>query len=135
MSVIRWKDCYSTGISQFDEEHKQLVALINELYEAIRADRDHVDLHHILEELLGYTGQHFKHEEALMEKLEYPGFPEHREAHKALSNKIQEMRNHMEDGDTEMPLALYAFLRDWLLKHVVGVDQKYGDFFREKGVS
>ncbi len=134
MAIIRWKDCYCTGVPRFDEEHKVLVGLINGLYEAIRSDRDHVDLEGILDELLSYTESHFRNEEALMEEHAYPHLDEHRSAHEDLTLKVREMRSRMGEGEPDLPLALYALLRDWLLNHVVIKDKQYGEFFADRKI-
>ena len=38
MALIRWRDEYCTGIASVDEEHKELVELINELTEKLRGE-------------------------------------------------------------------------------------------------
>ncbi len=34
MSLIRWNDSYSVNIAKIDQEHKQLVGMVNELTDA-----------------------------------------------------------------------------------------------------
>ena len=39
MVFFPWKDEYSVGIKKFDEQHKNLVGFLNELYEAMNNGR------------------------------------------------------------------------------------------------
>ena len=35
MSIVAWKDAYSLGMPEIDDQHKVLFELINELWDAI----------------------------------------------------------------------------------------------------
>ncbi len=133
MAIIIWKDCYATGISEFDAEHRNLVDRINHLYEAIRGKEGEQSLPKIIDDLIEYTEVHFAHEEQLMTEHKYPELEAHREKHAELRNKVDEFKQQLEKGDSQLPLLLFNFLRDWLLHHIVEVDGKYRDFFKEKG--
>ncbi len=39
MPLIEWSDKLSTGTRMFDEQHKKLVAMINELHNAMKYGR------------------------------------------------------------------------------------------------
>ncbi|MCC6132451.1 MAG: hemerythrin, partial [Acidobacteria bacterium] len=55
MSLITWSDELSVGVSAFDNQHKRLVALINELHDAMSAGKGSKVLGKILSELADYT--------------------------------------------------------------------------------
>ena len=43
--VIHWKEDYSTGIDEIDQQHKKLIDMINVLYDShIRKEKDDVPL-------------------------------------------------------------------------------------------
>ena len=134
MTVIAWKDCYATGISVCDQEHQILVARINELYEAIRNQEAGQKLPEIVDALVTYTAEHFQHEEQLMTDYRYPGLEEQLVEHAKLRARVAELRWQMEDGDTQVSMKLFNFLREWLLHHIVEIDMRYGGFLTEKGV-
>ena len=134
MAIISWKECYATGIERFDQEHQELVASVNRLYEAIRGKTTQDELPAIIEELTNYTLSHFAHEEELMAEYQYPNFEAHLQEHLALRDRIAEFQKGAEDPH-QMALQLFTFLREWLLHHIVEVDGLYGPFLREKGLS
>ncbi len=135
MAIISWKDCYATGISQFDEEHQNLVIQVNSLYEAIRAREADTRLAEIIPALVAYTETHFRHEEDLMQEHQYPDLNPHIQEHDELRSKVADFLAQLEQGNPDLPLQLFGFLREWLLNHIVETDGKYGEFFREKGLA
>jgi hemerythrin len=62
MSLIKWTDDFVTGIGAIDEQHRQLVDIVNRFDEALRKDRGPRTLNGILDDLLGYTQEHFADE-------------------------------------------------------------------------
>ena len=67
MALVGWKKEYETGIESVDEEHKELLALINETTAKLRADL------HTVENIESYLGEihakisaHFALEERFM---------------------------------------------------------------------
>ena len=77
MGLIKWNSFYSVHIDELDEQHKELIHLINEMYDAMKNGKGTDALGSILSELVEYTKYHFDAEEKLF--LQY-GYPE-REAH------------------------------------------------------
>ena len=39
MALLTWQDKYSVGIAQIDDQHKQLIIMINELNDAMLAGK------------------------------------------------------------------------------------------------
>ncbi len=135
MSLIEWSSQYSVGIEMFDDEHKKLIAIINELHDSFEHGVDRSIAEHALNELVDYTVQHFGHEEELFEKFDYPDKAAHRIAHLELRQQVLEYRDTLLDkGGIEMSLELITFLRYWLLGHIMSEDKKYCEFLRSKGL-
>ncbi len=78
MDYMTWTTDLSVGVKQFDDEHKELINIINMLNTAIISDDPKSHLEKILSNLAKYTRNHFSHEEELMEKHGYPGSPKGR---------------------------------------------------------
>ncbi len=135
MSVIAWKDCYATGIGEFDAEHKDLVERVNSLYEAIRSKEAAERIKVIVPALKAYTLSHFAHEEQLLEEHQYPNLADHRKEHEDLKLKVGEFEDRLGEDDPQLPLQLFNFLREWLLHHIVEIDSQYGPFLRDRGVA
>ncbi len=74
MAFIEWNDTtYSVGVRQFDDEHKELVRLINELHAAMKSGRGRDVMGPTLNSLTRYVKLHFSREETIMGQHGYPG--------------------------------------------------------------
>ncbi len=133
MAVIGWKSIYETGIVALDNEHRALVEEINRLYEAVRDKRGEAVLVDILTMLEKYTVDHFQHEEKLMAEYQFSGLAEHQKHHRELIDKIAEFKNENTAGAEGLARELLAFLRGWLLGHILKVDKEYGVFLESRG--
>ena len=72
MTIIGWKEVYETGILALDNEHRELVAAVNRLFEAVRDKRGDEVLTETLGTLEDYVLKHFQNEERLLEQYKYP---------------------------------------------------------------
>jgi len=61
-TYVPWKDLYSVGEDTLDAQHRQILALINDLYDARNAGREYADLAALLDRMVLYTMSHFQHE-------------------------------------------------------------------------
>ena len=131
---LEWKDEYSVGIDSIDQQHKRLVNLINQLHTAVHYSTGEEFEREALDELVDYTKTHFIYEEGLMEQNGYPDFEPHKEQHKAMIQKVEDvLAEYEKDQDTAMKNAL-DYLSDWLINHINGTDKEYSSFLIGKGV-
>jgi hemerythrin len=72
MELIKWKDVFSVKVSEVDNQHKKLIGLINQLYDAMRVGKGREVLGSVLTELVNYTIYHFSTEERLFREYGYP---------------------------------------------------------------
>ncbi len=59
---LEWNENLSVGVPSIDEQHKALLALLNELFDSTQAGRGQAVLGKVLKELADYTVYHFKYE-------------------------------------------------------------------------
>lgn len=130
-----WKDEYSVGVANIDMQHKKLVAMVNELHQAMGQKQGKEAMGKILGGMLAYCDSHFKNEEQLMQKHGFPGLEEHRRKHNAMTIKVSAMARDYQHAVQPSVLELASFLKDWLGKHIMGTDQQYAAYFKSKGVS
>jgi hemerythrin len=133
MAVIEWKPAYATGIVALDNEHKGLIAELNRLYEAMRDKRGQEVLGATIAMLERYTVDHFQHEEKLMEEYQFPGLAEHRLIHQGLIEDVAQLKERSSGGDEALARELLKFLREWVLNHIMEVDQQYGPYLEARG--
>jgi len=134
MALFTWSDKYSVGVKDMDNQHKVLVDILNELYEAMQTNQSKEILGKTITKLVSYTKTHFANEERYMEKYNYPGLTEQKKSHIAFVDKITVFKNDYDAGKIAMSVSLTSFLKDWLLTHISGTDKKYGEFFNAKGL-
>jgi hemerythrin len=135
MALITWNDDLSVGVKEFDGQHQKLIAMINEMYDAMKAARGQEVIGSILPKLVAYTRTHFASEEAQMQKHGYPGYLGHKAEHEALTKQVTEYVNRLAEGKGTASVELMSFLKDWLTKHIKGIDKKYGPHLNSKGVA
>ncbi|HHL40938.1 MAG TPA: bacteriohemerythrin [Deltaproteobacteria bacterium] len=134
MAYIQWRDDLSVKVREFDEQHKKLIALINELHDAMAGGKGREVVGKVLAELISYTKNHFSNEERLMSSNGYAGYEEHRKSHEALTRQVVDFENKLKRGDATLTISLMSFLKRWLTDHIQGVDKKYSAFFNGKGI-
>ncbi len=130
MAIIKWRDSYSVGVPKFDDEHKMLLELVNEMYIIVREHQtvDHLSV--AINKLVQYTQEHFTNEEKAMEEIDYPQLEEHKTIHVKLLNEVIAYKKRVENNDNEAIQEFYTFLRDWLLTHILEEDMKYKLFLQ-----
>lgn len=134
MPFITWNDKYSVGIKEIDSQHQRLVEILNELHEAMKAGKSKDIIDDTIKKLVDYTVYHFTLEENYMMKYSYPGFLKHKGTHQEFVDKMRQYQDEIKDGKTPVTIELIGYLRDWVLKHVQGMDKEYAPFLNSKGL-
>ncbi|MBF0620867.1 MAG: bacteriohemerythrin [Magnetococcales bacterium] len=129
-----WDDSMSVGVKQFDDDHKQLVAYVNELHQALKTGEGNEVLGAILTKLASYTETHFDREEQLMRKHNYPGLDNQEGEHTRMIAQVQELAQEFNNGRFSVAMDVMGFAKFWLTEHILGTDMSYKDFFHKKGV-
>lgn len=118
-----WDDKYCTGIDEIDRDHKGLVDLINDLYEAMQDGSGGALLLPIFSALKRYTENHFHKEERYMIECEAPDQSKHFQEHKRMAETLADLESRHRHGEAAISLQTLTFLRDWLKNHICVVDQ------------
>ncbi|MCC6932951.1 MAG: hemerythrin family protein [Deltaproteobacteria bacterium] len=134
MAFMQWSDALSVGIKEIDNQHAQLVALINKLHEAMRSGKTKEALSEILKELISYTGNHFATEEKYFDQFKYEATATHKIEHKKLVQQVLDFQKQFESGKISLSIDIMNFLGDWLKNHIQGTDKKYIACFQKNGV-
>ncbi len=119
---VEWREEFSLGIVPIDDDHKRLIRIINRAYTLAENGASHGALADILSELLVYTREHFRREERLMEICGYPGLANHCQVHQLLTKQVKDKHRDFERGCLSIQ-ELVAFLTNWLIDHIQGMDQ------------
>ena len=125
-----WKKEYVLGIPLIDKQHKILVGLTDDLYEACRegivsAEATFREASHTV---VDYVKIHFSTEEKIMDKTGYPGATAHKGEHRAFVAKFLNELSEFEKGKAFVYYDFAHFLRDWILNHVSVTDKKMVEY-------
>lgn len=135
MALMTWSDSFSVKVKLFDEQHKKLVDMINNLHEFMKQGKGADGAKQVLNSLITYTQTHFAEEEKYMTAHGYPDLAAHKREHTNLITKASAIKKDIDSGKMLITQDLMLFLKDWLVKHIQGEDKKYGPFFNGKGIS
>lgn len=119
---IQWRDQFSVCNDMIDTDHQYLLEIINKAEASLKANQ-WAKLPVLLDELAHYGQLHFQREEQLARAIGYPQSDQLHVSHDALLVKLQEVRAGLGDSWSQAAINHFtAFLRDWLLNHVIKED-------------
>ncbi len=125
MPLITWNETLSVKVKSLDEQHQHLIALINQLFDAMSEGRGKDVMGQIFDELVDYTHTHFSNEERMMEAVNYPGLEQHKAEHDDLTKQVLDLRERFREGQIGITIEMLTFLKDWVSSHIQKTDKKY----------
>jgi hemerythrin len=127
----------AVGILIFDVEHREMLGHLRRLYDGLAEGRPERQVRQTVADLLAVAKAHFHHEEEYMRMLDYSDYRRHSDDHYALGAKLQNFMDEMfaTDASAERNLAeVRAFLKKWLLEHILEHDRSFANFLARKGI-
>ena len=124
--IFPWNTSFATGIALIDEQHQQLVAILNRLAKHFVSGADAGEgIETIIEELADYADYHFRCEEDIWHQhfLGHPMLSAHEKAHHDFFVKIASIRDNKGDME-EFADDLFGFLTRWLAFHILDNDKR-----------
>jgi len=131
--MTTWDESMATGEPHIDEQHRRMLALIDE-FEASRGTQyDSVSSLLLLQEAMSFAVEHFLMEEDLMRRVHYPPRPtkvmieQHIEFKHYARMRVLEFRG----GESACIPTLQDFLVNWLVTHEFGLDRELAAWIRQ----
>lgn len=135
MEKLEWEEKYSVGVKEIDDQHKKLFEVINELLDLIKTgNTNQAHPEKVIESILDYKTKHFDTEEKYFKEFNYEGAEEHKAKHKEFNDKMTSLRQKHPVSTPAFAFDLIDFLEDWLLNHLLDMDQKYKECFQSHGL-
>ena len=132
--AMEWNEAFATRVTKFDNEHRTLFTMVNDLHDAMQQKRSREAVGSVLNRLIEYTANHFAGEEENMRRTGYPDFGAHKREHEKLVEQALGLKAKFEAGETLHTQSVIEFLQNWLVNHIQGVDKKYGPHLNENGI-
>jgi hemerythrin len=89
--MARWLTSWSTGIKKMDDQHKELLTLIDKLID-VGIFNDKVG--EVLDEIIEYSSFHFYEEEKYLEKHQFPHYKKHMVSHQNLTQELNIIKKY-----------------------------------------
>jgi len=124
MSLLQWKPEYSVGIQSMDDEHREMIDLINSTYEKLKSDTDADQVEDCLGEILSTISMHFALEERIMRKAGYGEFQAHKDDHELLLDRLRDLMDDFFVDPTNGSSRLEQSLSDWFAGHFSTFDAR-----------
>jgi hemerythrin-like metal-binding protein len=135
MSIIKFNDSMAVNIRAIDDQHKQLINMINELASAMKSGSGKDVLNDMLVDLAAYADYHFKTEEELFKQYNYPNTDKHVEEHKSFRDHVEKFNDrYQQKKNLGITVEILNFLTDWLSNHIKKTDKEYSKFFNNLGI-
>ncbi|GAB6112789.1 bacteriohemerythrin [Desulfomicrobium salsuginis] len=123
---VRLSENHVVGVGEIDEQHAELVSLVNRLCSTLQVG-DGLVVESLFKVLLAYTEYHFATELRLMLQHDYPNRREHDAEHERLVRELRRFGLEMGGRDAAF---LSDFFTTWLLEHILKQDKALGAFLR-----
>jgi hemerythrin len=130
--AYQWDSSLETGYDKVDNQHKQLVAAVNNLMEASQSGKGNKAVMETLDFLTGYAIKHFGDEEQLQVDYEYPDYLNHKRIHDDFKLVVGELTGRVaKEGPTEELInEVSNAIGAWLLNHIKGDDFRMAAFVK-----
>jgi len=126
--MFEWKEEYTTGMKEIDEQHKILFKCFNELEAVVVAgQRNDEKVIAIMEFLDSFCHFHFGFEEICMAERKCSSESENKGAHEAFLKLIDTYKEKIKkEGATEDIVEdIYISMLTWLRNHIIKIDQRF----------
>jgi hemerythrin len=123
---MKWKDEYSVGIEEIDDQHRKLLEMFAVVERSIVLAGSWSDIHYGLVKLKELSKSHFMLEQALMRMFNYTGLKHHKATHQYFFDKLEEMEHRSLGASTKQETI--KFLGDWFTTHICQTDREYADY-------
>ena len=121
-----WKDEYSVGILEIDNQHKAMLRSFSIIEETFESGQDRSNTHYAIVELIQLSRMHFLFEEAMMRMYDYPESESHKKCHQQLMIRLDSVERNASNNASDFEIV--KLMRDYLMAHMLGDDKGYAQY-------
>ncbi|MGM0442605.1 MAG: bacteriohemerythrin [Fibrobacterota bacterium] len=127
----KFSPSYDVQVPKMNSDHDRIFQLIDAVSKTVKADAPRKNLVQDLQNLQSFTEEHFAREEKLMQQREYPEYPAQKKAHTKLLDTVAQIISDVEQEKEVDLIEMMVFFREWLVKHIQGMDKKYAPWLKD----
>lgn len=129
--ALEWREQLSVGNDLIDADHKYLIGIINLAEQGLKSHNRGM-LTGAFDNLERYSIMHFSREEAIATAAGYPTAEHLHTSHEALVTALAKVKEEIGDvWEASAALHFSAFLRTWLIDHVIKEDLLMKPFLKK----
>ena len=126
VDIIPWSPIMSVGNELLDSHHRVLLDIINKINAGVSSGNSVEIFQQEYPRLREYVIKHFRTEEELMEIAGYVYLKEHRESHRKITTRLNELAEKLKGHSEDLNYCeICSFLFTWISLHVMGEDKDY----------
>lgn len=137
MAII-WNKEWNVGHAEIDKQHQHWVEIFNRFESACLDDSYQNAAEYkkdTIQELYEYTDYHFKTEEEVMNKYDYPEAARHWRLHKDFKNSVYEKFREFENDGAVLSSQILSLMKQWIEDHILTEDRMLLLFLESQGIS
>jgi len=127
-NLVTWSATYSVGIKLIDDQHKELLSLVNDMYNHVNNEDEEAERAYfkgIIRQAVDYVKIHFATEEKIMKGTNFQGYAGHKKAHDSFILSVVDAIKEFEEGKRVPLISFTHFIKDWILTHIAIMDKQY----------
>lgn len=126
MAII-WRNSMSVGNDLIDHDHHFLMNYINTIELLLQNPEEHDKLLEVFKQIREYLNKHFRTEESILRKIEYPQSVQHKRMHNKLYKELDELEKELLKANSPEQIEkksqdIKSFFWNWLINHVLTED-------------
>jgi len=129
-----WHNFYEIGIDFIDEDHKNLIQIMNDIQNSCSSNCDTKIINNLLNKFISEARNHFQKEEDFLKETGYAGLENHRDFHRMLLKKADMTKNMCENSalDNNINDCIYKMIR-LVIDEIFKGDIQFKAYLEEKG--
>ena len=132
-AFLDWTEMDRIRVQKIDEQHKQLVNLINRFHAVLLVERNRAEANHVFHHFIHSARNHFLYEEALLIDQRCPGYQAHFDQHSDAIVQVQELYRQFVNRSLSATVLL-SRLRQWMIGHTRELDRSQASWLNQIGV-
>jgi len=132
MAFMEWDERFGIGILKVDEERKQLIQILNALFDGMKPQTWDEYLEGLLKELYEGLLRHARTEEDIFSRLDCPKKQENKVELFRIIEILKEFIQEYHEKKVGISIQILAFLSGWLKSHFLVFHHDYRAFLKEE---
>ena len=124
MTLLTWQPEFSVGVEAVDFEHREMIDLINRLYEEMEGKKDADSIERFLGDIHATISAHFALEERMMRRANYPEYEAHKNDHEDLLDQVRDLMDIFVASPGKGVLLLQKQMSVWFESHFSTFDAR-----------